>query len=132
MNLTLNRLLAISLLATLLVLAACTSDNEEDENPTPDRIECGFEASDTLTYTQHVKPIITQSCLPGCHNANNAQGGLVLETYDQVRTAALDDNKIVKSIQGIDGYERMPPVGGGLDQCEVEEIKQWVATGLQQ
>ncbi|MFW5658676.1 MAG: hypothetical protein ACOCZ8_01720 [Bacteroidota bacterium] len=126
------RLLFITLLATLLILAACTSDNEEDENPTPEPSECGFEASDTLTYTEHVQPIITQSCLPGCHNAANGNGGLVLETYDQVRTAALDDNKIVKSIQGIDGYERMPPIGGGLEQCEVEEIKQWVATGLQE
>ena len=123
---------ALMLLALVgvVALAACTSDNEDDENPQPEPDECGIAATDTLTYKADIEPIITNSCLPGCHNAANARAGLVIETYDQLRTAALDDNKILKSVKGEGGYERMPLTGSALDDCDIARLENWVNTGL--
>jgi uncharacterized membrane protein len=68
----------------ILLSASCTNDKEELLNPPPKN------ACDTLNATfTTVKSIITTKCSSSrCHGAAAAKGGVVLETYDQIKAKA--------------------------------------------
>ncbi len=79
---------------------------------------------ETITYDDDVAPIITTNCV-GCHSGPNANAGLQLTSYANVRAAAEQGN-LVNRINN--GANPMPPTGI-LPPETRQIIDQWIADG---
>ncbi len=89
-------------------------------------------------YARDVAPIFRKFCL-GCHNAREAQGGLVLESHAQVlhggeHGAILVAGKAAESrmIRLLEkkAEPAMPPEGNvGPNAAEIDVLKAWIAAG---
>lgn len=111
-----------SLVAAMLVgsMQSCYYDKE---------IELyGISACDTLaavTYTAAIAPIMVGNCaISGCHTGVNPTGGLLLNTYGQVKAIA-DDGRLESRVLV---QKNMPPTGP-LTPCEQEAIQKWINAG---
>lgn len=82
-----------------------------------------------VTYAETVSPIFQNFCL-GCHDEGTANGGVVLETYDQ-RSMLANSGALEGVITGSDGYPQMPP-DNPLPDCEKTQLIQWVEDGAPQ
>ncbi|HEY0678847.1 MAG TPA: hypothetical protein VGD17_11210 [Chitinophagaceae bacterium] len=70
-----------------------------------------------------VKPIILSKCATsGCHNAQGKAGGIMLETYDQVKAVSARINQRVI-------IERSMPPGSPLTVGEITVLKCWINSG---
>lgn len=107
------------LIATLL--SGCYYDNVQDVYP--DAPNCGVQP---VSYSSEIRPILDGNCTV-CHNNTALQGGISLETYNQVKIQA-DNGKLVGSTAQLSGFSPMPK-GGKLSQCNIDKIKKWVADG---
>jgi uncharacterized membrane protein len=70
-----------------------------------------------------VQSVIANKCnTSGCHNARNAAGGTVLETYDQVKAKAgrINQRAIVE--------KTMPP-GAALSTEDIAILQCWITSG---
>ncbi|HRI22489.1 MAG TPA: c-type cytochrome [Panacibacter sp.] len=79
-----------------------------------------------FTYKAAIAGIMTTNCT-GCHSGNNASGGIDLSTYTGVNATALNGS-LVGAVTHAAGYVAMPP-GGALSDCDIIQIKKWVAGG---
>ncbi|MBC8082064.1 MAG: hypothetical protein H7Z21_02530 [Hymenobacter sp.] len=112
------------LLGTILLLAACASENGEDLTadapPTP---ACGTAG---VTYALTVAPLLQKNCI-SCHNNSFASGGVNLSVYAQVRAIA-NDGRLMGTINHDAGYKAMP-LGAKLPDCDISQLRRWVADG---
>lgn len=85
--------------------------------------------STNFKYSTAIKPLTEQYC-KGCHNAAAASGGIVLDSYDGVKTVALN-GKMLGAIKHMAGYQPMPQGGSKLSDCQILQVEKWVAAGAQ-
>ncbi|MGN6569775.1 MAG: hypothetical protein ACTHJ0_17570 [Flavipsychrobacter sp.] len=81
------------------------------------------------TYSGAIKPMFDTYC-SGCHNSMSAAstgGGYVLDTYGGVKTVALN-GKLIGGLTG-SGYTLMPQGGAPLSDCQITQVKKWIAAG---
>ncbi len=104
-----------------LMLSSCTKENAEEEFPSN---ACMV---DTATYAAVVQPILQDNCYR-CHDEDNRQGGIVIDNYDDVLNQVNND-ALLNSIYGTNGYELMPNDGSVMDSCEREVIRAWINAG---
>ncbi len=95
-------------------------------------------ADETVTYEEHVLPILRSSCLK-CHDADRARGGLDLSGYDAAMKGSSSGEVLVAGdpdssrLFGAVTHElepNMPPGGERLPDPEIEVIRRWIADGL--
>ena len=115
------------LLGAVLLLSACTSQNGEDlagDNPLP------TPSCDTshVTYARTVAPLLQQNC-SRCHGSARASGGVNLSTYAQVRAVAAD-GRLLGVVNHDPGYDPMPQGAPKLSDCDLSQLRQWVADGM--
>lgn len=79
-----------------------------------------------VSYAAAVAPVFENFCL-GCHDQATANGGVVLETYDQRSTLA-NSGTVHGVINGTNGYPLMPP-SNGLPDCEIAILEKWISDG---
>ena len=99
-------------------IAGCYYDKEELLYP-GSRVDC---STLSATYSK-VQPILAAKCnTSGCHNARDAAGNTVLETYDQVKAKAgrINQRAIID--------KTMPP-GGALSAGDIAILQCWIASG---
>ena len=118
-NYTYRKLALASFLGMVLFLYNCTT-NTIDEGDITDLPPI----EETVTYDTDVLPIITNNCI-GCHSGPNANAGLQLTSYANVRAAAEQGN-LVSRINN--GSNPMPPTGI-LPPETRQIIDQWIADG---
>ena len=80
-----------------------------------------------FTYSGAISPIIVKQCI-GCHQYPNANGGLDLGGYSNIKQTALS-GALMNSLKGTNGYQKMPPTGNGLSACEIEQFQKWINNG---
>lgn len=85
----------------------------------------GIDTSIKITYTKDVQPLIFNNCLT-CHSNVNPRAGLVLTTYQQVRTSAESGSLIIRMNSS---SNPMPP-NGKLIQHSLDIIDKWKADGF--
>ncbi|MDZ7777112.1 MAG: c-type cytochrome domain-containing protein [Bacteroidales bacterium] len=126
------------------------TDNEDDERMPPppnsrlsqekiDRIAAwinqgalnnGCEQADcdtvNVSYAETIAPVFESFCV-GCHDEATANGGVVIETYDQ-REMVASSGALHGVINGTDGYPQMPP-SNTLPGCEKAQIEKWISDG---
>lgn len=81
----------------------------------------------TFTFSAAVKPILQNKC-NGCHTGASAGGGVDLSTYNGVKASA-QAGTLLGSIEHKAGYKVMPQGGAKLPECEIIQIRKWVAAG---
>ncbi|WP_053002639.1 c-type cytochrome [Kordia jejudonensis] len=116
---TYQKFIFLFLAGTVLFLYNCTT-NTIDEGDIQDLPPI----EETVTYDDDVAPIIASNCI-GCHSGPNANAGLDLSNYANVRGAAEQGN-LVNRINN--GSNPMPP-SGILPPETRQIIDQWIADG---
>lgn len=86
---------------------------------------CSCDAT-KYTYAAVILPILSNTCV-GCHKAGSLGGNIDLSNYTNVKVQATN-GKLVGSITHSTGFSAMP-VGGKLQDCQINQIKSWVAAG---
>lgn len=104
----------ITVMAT--VMTGCYYDKAELLYPDGE-VNC---SAVSATYSK-VQAIMAGKC-NGCHNAGNAAGGTVLETYDQVKA------KAGRIRQRVIVEKTMPP-RGPLSSGEMAILQCWISSG---
>ncbi len=111
------------LLASFCVIAACTNNKEED---LPNNC-----ITTDMKYDADIKSILVENGCVGCHNAQSASGGIVLDNYVDVKA---NINKVLPSIKhdpNLSTSKYMPP-GSKISQCSIDKIEAWVSDGTPQ
>jgi len=114
------KLLYFSAIAiSLITVTSCT----KDVGPNPDLLPKAPQGCDTITFTKHIKPIMTNYCaISGCHEPGAQSPDLT------------DDNTIhnqadLIKMRVID-LHNMPPVGyPAPTEEEINSIKCWLNAG---
>ncbi len=125
-NVLLLSLFGIVLVYCGIMNTGCKYNNEEDLYP--------FKGVCDTTATPLgavVEPILVGNCY-GCHSASAAAGagaGINLEDFNSLQGWALN-GRLVTSIEHT-GCCPMPKGGARLPECQILQIKTWVARGAQ-
>ena len=96
----------------------------------PDDTNC-IVTCDTAEYTYSgaIQPLLKKYCY-GCHAtaAASSGGGVVLDTYNGVKTQALN-GKLLGDIQHSSGFNAMPLGGAKLTDCQITQVSKWINAG---
>ncbi len=112
------------MLFVLVLFAApsCTSDNVEDKYGPGSACDTA-----AVTFSQDIKTIIGQNC-EGCHNGNNASGGLNLAGHENIQAPALSGSLMDRIERPSSDPLSMPP-GGQLSDCDQKKLTAWINEG---
>ena len=114
------------LFLSILFLGSCSYDSQESL--------FGISDCDTnyVSFEMHILPIVTSHCT-ACHSGPNSSDGLVLETYAQIKSSALEQgsNGMINRIIRPEGSVGSMPQNYRLEDCQIEKIKVWVEEGAQ-
>jgi len=122
--------LASTLWLSALVLICCgTSLAKADETE---------KAAEKITYADHVRPILREHCF-SCHNKDNAENDLVLDSYAGLMTGGAggavvepgdpDASRIYLLISHQESPE-MPPEQDKLPDETLAVVRAWIAGGV--
>jgi len=105
-----------------VITASCVYNVEEELYPST--------TCDTLnvTYRGTVLPILEHNCYE-CHsNANVQVSQIPLEGYSNL-IIKVNDGKLIKAIQHLEGASPMPKDREALAECDILKIEKWVSEG---
>ena len=79
-------------------------------------------------FSTDVLPILNANCnFSGCHNTTSAAAGVILDTYNGVRSQALN-GRLIGSMNQVSGYSPMPKGNSKLPACTLAKIEKWVTS----
>lgn len=116
--------MSAGILPAFLVLIVISCQKKE-VNLTP---TCSTNPTSTVSLKRDVFPIIKTNCL-SCHDAANHNGGIVLDSYENLQLYGKSDD-LVNSIRIAANGKAYMPKGGRLLDCEIALIQAWVKQGL--
>ncbi len=82
---------------------------------------------DEFKFSANIYPLISTNC-KGCHSGNQPTGGIRLEDYPTIKTAA-DNGSLYGSVAHLSGYSQMPKDGIMLSDCNINQILNWINNG---
>ena len=85
--------------------------------------------STDVSYTNQINDIIDINCIH-CHNAIDVKGGLILETYEEVKESAVN-GQLLPAIRHDAGAPPMPKdkYPNKMDPCSIRVFEIWVEMG---
>jgi uncharacterized membrane protein len=94
---------------------------------------------DLVYFDQEVLPIFISNCaFSGCHDANSAQEGIILDSYENVFNTGdvtpfnLDESDIYEVLVDDDEDDRMPPAPANrLTADQIQIIAAWILQGAE-
>ena len=107
----------------VLLLSACTFDNEEMLFKD---VVCP-EINEPVSYSLFVKPLLEKRCL-SCHSSILLSGNVNLEDYEKLK-AQIENNKFLGSVRHAPGFSPMPQGEAKLSDCDIEKIENWINNG---
>ena len=94
--------------------------------------------TDPVSYTKEIKPLFDKYCV-GCHNVDLKKGGVLLETYEDLKKGGNNgdllvpgksaDSLLYKTLLGKDALIMPPKNNIGPMPKEIELIKKWIDEG---
>jgi len=124
-----------------LVSDTCEDEVEEDlhedlicdtSNYEADEDVCEVMDSDTnlISFQADISPIINTHC-SSCHGGVTPSAGLLLETYDLIRSSANNTTSsgMINRMERDESDPRLMPMGYKLSQNNIDLIKNWVSQG---
>lgn len=127
-----RKLLLMCAAVMLFIAAGCKDDVTE-----PSRI---IFPSSGVSFAAHVHPLFQETCaFVGCHDDATKPHGLSLTTYDNLMYGQTfvvvrgdpENSRLVWSIEGRNGYTRMPMYGPLLTDNQIRGIRIWITEGAQ-
>ncbi|MDZ4840018.1 MAG: c-type cytochrome [Bacteroidota bacterium] len=109
----------IVLAVSVVSLATCTYKKYDEIKPG------GCEVT-SITYENTIKTILNNKCV-SCHGSSSAIANVRLHNYSEAIITARD-GRLVSSIKGINGFQKMPP-NGDMTDCQIKQIEAWIAQG---
>lgn len=108
------------------LISSCTSDPF-----LPDSGEC---PPNLISFETQILPIISSNCaFSGCHDAETAEDGVVLDTYDkimkEVKPGDPNDSELYESITDEPDDIMPPPPYNPLSQSQIRLIYDWIMQG---
>jgi hypothetical protein len=82
-----------------------------------------------VSYNTFVKP--TLAACTTCHKTGNAGGGINLDSYAGMKSAA-ESGRLYGALSWASGYMTMPQGGSKLSDCQLSKIKSWIDAGAPQ
>ncbi len=79
-------------------------------------------------FSTDVLPVMNANCNSGCHNTASASGGVILDTYNGVKSF-VNNGRLMGSINHENGFSAMPQGGNKLNVCTIAKIQQWINAG---
>lgn len=111
--------------ALVLLLASCSNDSTDDLTET-------LPVDQMVTFNSNVKAIMQNNCT-SCHGTNPTGGApMALVTYDDVKTAVLENNLIERMSIENGGPGLMPLGGPRLPQTTIDVVIKWQTDGFQE
>jgi len=98
--------------------------NEGAKNTTNCVTSCD---STQFKFAANILPIFQNHCT-GCHSGTTPQSGIDLTTYANVLPSALN-GLLYGVVAHLPGFNAMPKGLGKLSDCEIAQIRKWVAAG---
>ncbi|HND89148.1 MAG TPA: hypothetical protein PK971_12515 [Saprospiraceae bacterium] len=127
----LNTSHAARMMLAALLLSALTSSCKKDDDPSASsQIQCttsGLNADNTK-YSTVIVDILQRNTCFSCHSTQQAQGGVVLEGYNNIKKY-VDNDKLLGTIAHLSGYKAMPQGSSKMAQDDICKIKYWVDSG---
>jgi hypothetical protein len=91
-------------------------------------VNCGVPCdSAQFKYTPNISLILRTYCT-GCHSGVAASGNIDLSNYTNVKLQVINGN-LVGAVTHTVGFSPMPQNAGKLNDCQISQIKKWVAAG---
>lgn len=91
-------------------------------------VNCNTSCDTTqFKYGANISVVINTFCT-GCHSGTAASGGIDLSNYTNVKIQATN-GRLVGAITHTAGYSPMPKDANKLNDCQITQIKKWVAAG---
>lgn len=114
------KLISLTVIIVAL-LVSCTYNKEEllYMNNTCD--------TSNIKYSVQVLSALTINCT-SCHSGVSSPGGIQLDSYNAVRTNALN-GRLLGSITHAPGYRPMPDFSPKIPECRIAEIRTWIRNG---
>ena len=106
-------------LIIISVMTSCTKAFIPEEE-----ISTTTVTNDTITYVTHIQSIVSNNCL-SCHSGSTPQGNLLLENYNQVRSASENGTLI----QRINDASNPMPTAGLMPSSTRAVFDEWVQNG---
>lgn len=118
---------------TLLAsFSACTKDIGKKPEPAvvvdTTKNTSQVNACDTITYTKHIKPIVTKICL-ACHGDTKPFAGFSLNSYDLLRAKG-EAGKLKARV--INGQPSFMPQGRAMSTDTTALFNCWINNGYKQ
>jgi hypothetical protein len=82
-----------------------------------------------VKYSSHIVPLVNTYC-KGCHQTSSAGGGILLESYAQVRSS-VETGKLLCSIKWT-GCSNMPKSSSQFSKCNIRKFEIWQKAGFPQ
>ncbi|MCD6064256.1 MAG: hypothetical protein K0R82_2167 [Flavipsychrobacter sp.] len=126
-----NNMKKLLVILSMVVLAGCYNDNEQDLYPVPTNPTTpptpGTDS--TVSFSAKIKPILDSKCATaGCHDANGLGGGYNFTTYAGVKQA-VTNNRLLGAIKHEQGFSQMPKGMPPLDAATIDLFTKWVNQG---
>lgn len=106
----------------MIFLSSCYYDNVEELYPQKPNCD-----TTNVSFSGDIFPVIDNSCV-SCHNSSFASGGVNLDTYDNIVSAA-NSGKLMGAIKHEQGWSPMPKNGNKLDDCTISKLDIWISDG---
>jgi Planctomycete cytochrome C len=91
-------------------------------------VNCNTSCDSTqFKYGANISILIGANCT-GCHSGAAPSGNIDLSNYNTVKVQAAN-GKLVGSVTHAVGFSPMPQGTGKLSDCQITQIKKWVAAG---
>jgi cytochrome c5 len=119
-----KRTILLATLAATLVFSSCYYDVEEELYPQV--ANCNNPT--TVSYAQHVVPLLQSNGCLGCHSGGAPSGGINLSNHTAVKARATD-GKLYGAINHSPGFKPMPQGGNKMNACDIAKIKSWIDAG---
>ena len=93
-------------------------------------VNCGS-GCDTaqFRYGANISLIITNNCV-GCHGGTAPSANINLGNYNGVN-AQVTNGRLIGAVTHTAGYSPMPKNAAKLSDCQITQIKKWIAAGAQ-
>lgn len=99
------------------------------ESSTFEEIGESVPIDETITFTEHIRPIMEENCI-SCHNPEGDAYFKPLTNYEEVRQAILETD-LLERIQMQNGEpDIMPQTAGRMPQSKIDLIIQWSEQGF--
>jgi hypothetical protein len=119
-------LMILLLIVLLSFFESCYYDKQDLLYP-DGKTPC--DTSVVAKFSSDVLSVMNASCnTSGCHNTTSAAGGVILDTYNGVKTQGIN-GRLMGSMNQTGGYSAMPRGAAKLNSCTLIKIQQWINSG---